>query len=488
MSLSRSIATGVKWSSVSQGGRQLFQWTTNIILARLLVPEDFGLAGMAMVVVGFSALFVDLGTQSAIIREKEMSEDLLDSVFWFNAALGLLVAVAMFVAAEPVAQFFDRDELVSIVKVLAVVSLMSSLQAVHRALLTRKMDFKSLARVEVCSVVAGAAMAISMAFGGYGVWSLVWQFIVQTAFSFIGFWWVSTWRPRMIFSLKEIRRVWSYSMNLTGFLIFNYVIRNADNLLIGKFIGAVELGYYGIAYRFLLYPVQNISNVVSRVLMPALSKVQDDNERFGDVYLKTVRYVAFITFPVMVGLFAVADPMVRSLLGEKWRPVVLLIMILAPVGLTQSIGATVGTIYQAKGRTDWQFRWGVGAGTFLVLAYVVGLKWGIIGVAVSYLVASCLLLYPNFAIPFSIIKLPLNRLVLAVFPALVCSLIMLAVVAGARRFLFFEMPFGVQLAALVVTGVVVYPLASYLFNRRVVIGIVSEIQRQFGSAAQGGSR
>ncbi len=480
MSLTTDIATGVKWSSLSQVGRQVFQWGTSILLARLLLPEDFGLVGMAMVVVGFASLFVDLGTQSAIVREKDVTDTLLDSVFWLNAVLGILVAVAMFLAAEPVARFFGRDELVSIVKILAVISLMSSLQAVHRALLTRKMDFKSLARVEIYSVVAGAAVAISLALGGYGVWSLVWQFIVQTFLSFVGFWWVSRWRPRMVFSLGEIRRIWSYSINLTGFSIFNYVTRNADNLLIGKFIGAVELGYYSIAYRFLLYPVQNISRVVSRVLMPALSRVQDDNERFGEVYLKTVRYIAFITFPVMVGLFAVADPMVRTLLGEKWLPAVILIMILAPVGLSQSIGATVGSIYQAKGRTDWMFRWGVAVGIYMVLAYSIGLKWGIAGVATAYLLAVYSIIYFNYAIPFSLIKLPVRRLFATLFPALFCSLVMLVVVVGTRRFLFSDMAPGVQLAALVAVGFAVYPLVSYLFNRRVIIGMIEEMKRQFG--------
>lgn len=169
---------------------------------------------------------------------------------------------------------------------------------------------------------------------------------------------------------------------------------------------APDLCYYTLAYRILLFPIQNISGVISRVMFPIYSRFQEDNKRFVEAYFKVAKIIAFISFPLMMGVMALAKPLVLTFLGPKWEPVILLIMILAPVGLVQSIGTTTCSIYQAKGRTDWMFRWGVAAGIVVVAAFSIGIKWGIVGVAVAYAIASILILgYPNFAIPFRLINL-----------------------------------------------------------------------------------
>ena len=174
----------------------------------------------------------------------------------------------------------------------------------------------------------------------------------------------------------------------------------------------------------MLYPLQSISGVLGNVLFPVFSQIQDDEPRFRDSYLKVNSTIAMVTFPMMFGLWAVVDHFVFYAFGQKWEPVILLLLILVPVGMAQSIGTTVGFIYQAKGRTDWMFRWGIGSGIFVLSAFFIGIQWGIIGVATAYLVAVTIMIYPSFYVPFKLINLKVKNLLNVLARPFMCSSIM----------------------------------------------------------------
>ncbi len=432
ISLKRQAASGVKWSTVSQISRQGTQLLTTIILARLLSPSDFGLVGMAMIVISFIGIFKDLGTSAAVIRYKELSEELLSSIFWVNVGFGALAMLLLFFGASLGGLFYHELRVVAILRVLSVTFLISGLSILQQALLERSLSFNKLAKVEITAVGCGAIVGIGLAVAGFGVWSLVFQSLTTVSVTTVLLWFMGTWRPKFTFHWKEVKSVSSYSLNLTGFNIFNYFARNADYLLIGRYLGAQDLGYYTLAYRILLFPLQNISSVIGRVMFPVYASVQDDNQRFGNAYLKVAKTIALVSFPLMMGVFSLAAPFVLTVFGAKWQPVILLIMILAPVGLIQSIGTTTGAIYSAKGRTDWMFRWGIGGGSFIVIAFGIGLHWGIIGVAVAYVLAVFSLSYFNFAIPFRLINLKFSRLLAVLWRPFVNSLIMFVVVLGFK--------------------------------------------------------
>jgi len=272
-------------------------------------------------------------------------------------------------------------------------------------------------------------VGIGMAACGMGVWSLVGQALCGSIVITILLWIASPWRMQRRLDWTEVRSVASYSLNLSGFNVFNYFVRNADNLIIGRYLGTTALGYYSLAYRLMLYPLQNISGVLGRVLFPIFVQMQDNNARFGRTYLRVCASISVITFPLMLGLLAVAEPFIAVVFGPRWMPVATLLMILAPVGMAQSIGTTVGHIYKAKGRTDWMFHWSIFSGIITVLFFILGLRWGVVGVAAAYAIWNFLLIYPNYAIPFKLIKLPVRDLVVALWPALKASLVMAAGVA-----------------------------------------------------------
>jgi PST family polysaccharide transporter len=312
-----------------------------------------------------------------------------------------------------------------------------------------------------------------MAASGMGVWSLVGQTLCQSVVITTLVWIASTWRPRRKLDLIEVRSVASYSLNLSGFNILNYFVRNSDNILIGRFLGSTALGYYSLAYRLMLYPLQSVSRVAGRVLFPAFARIQDNSARFRQAYLRVCVAISVITFPMMLGLLVVARPFVVVVFGPAWMPVATLLMILAPVGMAQSIATIVGHIYTAKGRTDWMFRWGVLSGVVTVCFFIAGLRWGVVGVAVAYAVRTLILVLPNHAIPFKLIELPVRDLATALWPTLKASLAMAGSVALLRGVL---IRLGVAqpiviLAATVPIGTLVY-VGLLLWIRPPVLGDV----------------
>ncbi|HTG04542.1 MAG TPA: oligosaccharide flippase family protein, partial [Bradyrhizobium sp.] len=260
---------------------------------------------------------------------------------------------------------------------------------------------------------------------------------------------------------------------LTGASIVNYFARNADKFLIGRFLGSQDLGYYDLAYRLMLYPLQGISAVIRRVMFPLYSRMQDDSGQFGWTYLKVASAIALISFPLMLGLTALAGPFVLTLFGPAWAPVIPLLLILAPLGALQSIVTTAGDIFTAKGRTDWALWWTIGAGLLIVLSFVLGLPWGIVGVSASYAIMFLLLTYPSLSIPLSLIGLKVRDLAGVLWRPAACSLVMYAVVAAAALWSPPGAPGWLTLSLLVPLGVAVYLASCWALNRALLLEVIS---------------
>lgn len=441
-----------------------------------MTPEDYGLVGMARLAIGLIAIFREMGTNAAIIQRKQLSPEFLSSIFWANLALAVVTSGLAIATSPLVALFFHQPMIAPIIRLLAAGFVVSALSSVPSALLTREMAFRKLMMIEIGAAGFTTCLAVGLALRGAGAWSLVISSLAGTCVTTVLIWLSSPWRPRWLLSWKELRSIASYSLNLSGFNLVNYFSRNADNTIVGRYLGAYQLGFYQLAYNVMLYGVQNISQVMGRVLFPVFAKVQDDNPRFRQAYIKAVSTIAVITFPMMAGVMAVAEPFVRAVLGEKWHPVASLLIILAPVGLMQSVVTTVGNIYYAKGRADWLFRWGLFGTVVSVSSFFAGLPWGIRGVAVGYLIANLLMIYPVFAIPFRLIDLKMNDFLRPIWPILGFSMAMVAAVRILGYLLRFEKA-AVQLAILVPAGVLVYCSLLLLVRPVAVVNLLSMRQR-----------
>jgi PST family polysaccharide transporter len=436
---------------------------------------DFGLVGMATVAVGFAGLFKDLGTAAAIVQARDLPEEMVSSLFWANVVFGLAAAAGLVALSPAIGNLFHEIRVVPMLRVLAITFLISSLSTVHQALLQRRLAFDSIAKAEMAALAVGTAVGIGLAYTGAGSWSLIFQTLAIVLVTSALLWILSSWSPRFVFKPSAVRAIYGYSLNLTGFNIFNYLARNADNFLIGRFLGPRDLGFYALGYRIMCYPVQILSDVVGRVMFPVYSQLQDTDARFQRAYLNVTSAIAFLSFPLALGLLATRDLLVITVFGPQWTLVTKLLLILVPVGLIQSIGTTVGVIYQAKGRTDLMLRWGVVTGLLVIVSFLAGLRWGIYGVASSYAVMSFVLAIPSFVIPFRLINLKLAHFALALWRPFSCSLVMFITLLFLKANLILRVPDFAALAILVGLGVIVYFASSWFMNREQTLRLIDII-------------
>ncbi|MFA5393564.1 MAG: MOP flippase family protein [Candidatus Ratteibacteria bacterium] len=405
MNLTTKTVQGVGWSGTSRIIRLLFQLGITAILARLLTPNVFGLLAMVIVFTNLVAIFSDFGLAAALVQRKGLTEEHLSSCFWINISVGFLLAFLLAALAPAIAYFYGEDRLILIVVVLSSTFFISSFGIVQTALFTKELNFRPLAIVEILAVVISGTAAVILAFSGFGVWSLVWQQVIFSLVTVIFLWSFSGWRPRILFKRQRAKELFRFGFNLTGFNFVNYFNRNLDNFLIGKFLGSVPLGFYNLAYQLLLFPISNISQVIGRIMFPGLSTIQDDKNSVRYAYTRATRYIATVTFPLMTGLLVLAHQFILVVFGPQWERSIFLVQILALVGLMQSIGTLNGTIYQSQGRTDIQFHVGIIFAVVTAFSFIIGLRGNVEGVTIAYAIASFLLAYPSFAIPFKLIDL-----------------------------------------------------------------------------------
>jgi PST family polysaccharide transporter len=397
-------------------------------VARILGPRAYGVMGMANLLIVFIVNFRDLGTGSAIVQRRNMTNTLLSSLFWVNLCLGFLLALVVAVTSPLMARFFKTPELIPILSTLSLSFWLTSCGITHNSLLLREMRFRALASVDLTAAVSQYLVALILAYSGYGVWALVFANVANSVVTSTGYWIAAKWKPSWQFALGEVKSIAKYSLNLSGFGVVNYFSRNADNLTVGKMLGQAPLGAYQLAYNLMLVPIQNISSVIGQATFPAFARIQDDDKRFREAYTRSSMLIALLSFPVLAGMGVVADPMIRTIVGTKWLAAISVFQILAPVGLFQSIYTMIGLIFMAKAKTDRLLRWGLVSSAILVTSFLIGIHWGILGVATAYCIAFIFLtMTPGFYIAFKLVDLKLQDFALALAPQLAITAFMAVV-------------------------------------------------------------
>lgn len=471
-SLSGSAARGVLWTGAGQVLRQLIQLATSLVLVRLLVPEDFGIIGMAMFFVGIGQLLADFGMGTAIMHARTNDHVVLSSCFWLNLAVAGILAAVVLIGAPAIGTFYRRADLVPVVAALSLNLLLSGLLVIPTALLTRDLRFAVFARAQVLGSLVGAVAAIAMAWLGFGVWALVAQPLFGTTATLLACALAARWYPRFEFSWIKVQPLARFSAALLGTNLIGYMNRNADSLLVGRVLGAGPLGHYSMAIQLMLYPLQQVSSVFVRVLLPTLMQLQDELPRLRTAFLKTVACIALVTFPIMGGLFALADDFVRVVFGPNWVAMTPLLKVLAWVGMMQSVGTTVGTIYLSTGNPAIALRVTLIGAPVLIGGMAAGLPWGILGVAVGYTVASFSFFYYSLATAFRLIDLPLADFHRILIRPLGATVVMIGIVAIGVHFLQAFAP-AHRLLLCISIGVVTYMVISLAVNRAQIDEVIS---------------
>ena len=470
--LKAKTLAGINWSVLSQIGRQALSFVIGVVLARLLSPREFGLLAMVTVISGFALSFMELGFGAALVQRQDAREEHLSSVFWVNVISGLAMTLLFAAAAPLMARFYGEPLLLPLTLVLAAKFVIYALSIIQRVLMVKALDFRSLAVVEIGSVVVAGAVAVAMAMAGLGVWSLVANYLLATMVATALFWWMGRWRPEAAFDWAAVKDLLSFSGHFLGTKTLGYWTRNADNLLIGRFIGSSALGLYSKAYAVLMLPLLNVSRTVERVMFPSLSIIQDDRPRVKRVFLRMARGVAFVTFPIFAGMAVVAEPFVLGVFGEQWAGMIPLVQVLCVLGVAQSVIRLDGNLYLSQGRADLQFRVNLFVQGVILAGIVAGLRWGVMGVAVGLTVASLATAYVRLHFAGRLVNLSVWELLRTLGDTFASATVMVLLVFGLSAALPVSWPPVARLAVEVPFGMAVYAGLVHVFR----VGAYDEIR------------
>ncbi|MET0534497.1 MAG: oligosaccharide flippase family protein, partial [Steroidobacter sp.] len=295
---------------------------------------------------------------------------------------------------------------------------------VHQALMERANRFSTVARIEIISLLTGFAVAVATAYAGAGAYSLVLQTLTVAVLSAVQFWIASDLKVRWRWSTEHAKGLWGFSGNLFGFNLVNYFSRNADTMIIGRVLGPTHLGPYSLAYRVMLFPLQNLTFVATRALFPMMSRHQNSPQELGAMHLRLLSVISFFTAPMMAGLFVLREPFVDVAFGNGWDMVATLILWLAPIGFIQSLVSAGGIVFQALGRTDLLFRLGVLSSILHVAGFISGVHWGLTGVAAAYLLVTLVNSVISLGVLLHLMQQTVPRLLGAIVPAIAKAVIM----------------------------------------------------------------
>ena len=377
-----AFAAGMGWKLTTQLVTQATRLAVAILLARLMSPFEFGVAGLALVFAPLAYTFTDLG--AALVQQRDQTEDDRSTAFWLSIGIGTVLTVVGVLAAAPIAQFYGEPQVQDLFVALSASFLPTAAATTHNALLHRAMAFRRVEVANMAAILGASAVAVTVALLGGGAWAIILQLVANSAFVLVLLWLLSPWRPSRRFSWASVRSLYSFTANHSGANLLHYLERNADNLLIGRFLGPTALGFYSLAYNLMLYPVTRFADPIHQVLFPLLSRIQEDDERVRRIWLRVTRVVAAVVAPTMMGLIILAPEVVRVLLGSKWLDAVPIIQILAGAGLVYAVRVASTSVLLAKGRADMLFRFSIVSATVLVTGFAVTVSWGVEAVALSF--------------------------------------------------------------------------------------------------------
>ena len=385
---------GVTWSAIERLSVQGVQFVVQIIMARLLLPADYGVIGMLLFFTSISQSIIDSGFSNALIRKQNRTETDYSTVFYFNIVVGIIMYILLFVASPWISSFYDTPILEPVTKVVALTLFINSLSVVPRAYLTIQINFKTQAKASLIAVAISAIVGIVMAYHGYGVWALAVQSVCSSGFTTLFLWAFIQWRPRKSFSWNSFHEMFAFGGKILLSGLIDTIYRNVYMLVIGKKFSAAELGNFTRANHFAQFPSSNLTGILQRVTYPILSSINDD-EYLQYAYRKYLRMSVFIVFPLMLGLAVVSRPLIQVVLTEKWDGVVLLLQLLCLSAMWIPIHAINLNLLQVKGRMDLFLRLEVLKKIIGVIVLVVTIPYGVVTMCIGMVFTSILCLVIN---------------------------------------------------------------------------------------------
>jgi teichuronic acid exporter len=374
--------------------QQSLAWILSIVIARLLSPSDYGLMALAVFFTNFIAFVSEFGLSSALIQRKDLEDQDVHTVFWVMLGANLAIYAFVWFVSEPIASYYEIPQLATVIRVLALTFVISSIRLIPMCLMTRELQIARCGWAELIgAVVSGLAMVV-LAYAGYGIWALVLGSLTNSVITTVMFLWLRPWMPRMQFQFARFSGMLSYGALMNTSKILSYLSGNADNLIAGKVLGGTALGLYNMAFILGTMPTQKVTPIIYRISFPVMARLQDDDQRSRQYFMTSSLYIALFAAPAMIGLMVIADDFVALVLGEKWMAIVLPLRVLCSVGILKGLAVMLNVVLSARARTTILIGYCGLEAVVLLVAFLIGSRFGIAGIAAAWLFAyPCLFLY-----------------------------------------------------------------------------------------------
>lgn len=461
-SLKNKTMNALSWSFIEALGLQGVKLIIGIILARLLLPEQFGLIGMLTIFIALGHSFLDSGFGAALIQKSNETASDICSIFYFNILMGLMVAGLLYMVAPWIAILYSQPILTKLTQALSLIVVINSFGLIQSTLLIKRIDFKSLSKITLISGFMSGIIGIYMAIVGFGVWSLVVQQLSDSFIRTLLLWYYYPWRPSLIFSFKALTEMFGFGSRLLASGLLNQIFNNIYLVVIGKLFSASDLGYFTRAQNFQEIPSQTLSDMVARVTFPVLSSIKDDPVRMKRVMKKALSMLTLVNFPMMIGLAVIARPLVVVLLTEKWIDCISYLQLLCVLGLLYPLHVINLNVLQALGRSDLFLNLEVIKKVMVVVSIAITWRWGISAMIYGMIAISISAYYLNSYYTGVLIDYRIGEQIHDLLSSLVVAVLMGLVVYMAEM-LNFPNDFSLLIAQIII-GIVVYIFLCRLFR------------------------
>lgn len=460
-SLKQKTVISMAWSGIERFSTAGVSFLFGLIMARLLKPSDYGMIAMLGIFMAISQTFIDSGFSSALIRKPNRTEADNATAFYFNIIVGLVCYLVLFFTAPFIARFYNTPQLTILTRIIALNLMFNSLCVVQQALLTIRLDFKTQAKISLTGVILSGIAGVILAYKGFGVWALVIQSVLSSVIRTLLLWWLAKWRPQTPFSRESFHYLFSFGSKILASGLLDTIYNNIYTIVIGKKFSSVKLGLYARADQWAQFPSVNITGILQRVSFPVLSTIQNEDKRLSIDYRKFLRLSGFIIFPLMTGMAAVADPLIRIILTDKWAGTIPLLQILCFSLMWYPIHAINLNLLQVKGRSDLFLKLEIYKKIIGVGILCITIPLGLIAMCIGQVISSILCLALNTHYTGLLIHLGFLRQMKDLFPTLTNSLVMGGLVFVSIHFI----PYlGLKLIIGILIGTAYYILSNILFH------------------------
>ena len=462
-SLKHKTVKGVVWSSLDRFANQGVSFVFSIVLARLLSPSDYGIIAMIAIFFSIAGCFIDSGFGSALVRKKDRTDEDLYTCFFFNVVVSIACYILLFFCAPLIAKFYNQPILTPIVRISGLNLVIGAFAGVSGSMFSYRLDFKTPAIISLICNIASGIIGIIIAYLGYGVWALVWQGVVSAMLRSLLTVVASKFRPRFTFSKKSFRYLFGYGSKLTLSYLIGTVYENIYPIFIGRYYKPSQLGNYSRALGWAQLPSSNITGVLQRVTFPVLAEIQDDDHRLAFNYRRLLRLSAFVIFPLMVGLSAVAAPLIRVVLTSKWDGCIIYLQIVCFALMWYPIHAINLNLLEVKGRSDLFLRLEIIKKVIGLCIMFVAIPLGVEAMCWSMIVSSIICLFINTVYTGKIIHVTFWVQMKDILPIFLNSCIMGAIVYSSVSFISTE---TLSLVVGILIGAIYYILSSFFVSKQ----------------------